>query len=201
MSFRNTTPLIRSAAAVSRASRRLGHNTNNNIPGLAVGCYGHGARRLHLWLKNGPNDAESFFRHFERDFRPFFENSSKAANKTSAGRRPQNLRLSPEINVAEGKQSFVIEAELPGVRKEHIKVEVKDNNLIIKGEKPFELKEGEEIQYRTVERSFGTYERSFELPEGVDISKVQAKHVDGVLKVEIPKLPKQEPKEISISIN
>ncbi|KAL6041084.1 Heat shock protein Hsp20 [Balamuthia mandrillaris] len=102
----------------------------------------------------------------------------------------------PRVDVSESDNELTVHAELPGVKKDDIKVELKNDFLTITGEKRFSQKkeEGDEKkgqQYRRIEQSYGYFSRRFALPEGCDPSQVKAKFENGVLEVSIPK-PKEE---------
>jgi HSP20 family protein len=106
---------------------------------------------------------------------------------------------SPAINIREDKDNFYVEAELPGLSKEEIDLEVENNILSLKGERQLEEKqEGE--NYHFVERSYGSFYRSFTLPRNVDPEGIAASYKDGVLYVTIPKKEEVKPKKVSIDI-
>jgi HSP20 family protein len=97
------------------------------------------------------------------------------------------MGFSPVVNTREGEFAYHIEVDLPGVEKEDIKVDVKDNVLSISGER----KHKEEVKkddYYKLESSYGKFERSFTLPKGVDAENIQAASEKGVLEVTIPKI-------------
>ncbi len=108
-------------------------------------------------------------------------------------------KLSPPADVIENKDSFVVRAELPGLKKEDVKVTLQNNVLILSGEKKKETEEKNEAYHR-VERSYGSFYRSFELPVAVDASNIKADFKDGILKVVLPKIEEAKPKEIEISV-
>jgi len=93
----------------------------------------------------------------------------------------------------------VVTAELPGVKKEDISIEVKDNILTIRGERSEDSEVKEENYYRR-ERSFGSFQRSFSMPTEVSPESIKASFKDGVLKIEVPKPEEKKPKQISIDI-
>ena len=94
----------------------------------------------------------------------------------------------PDLDVRENTNSFVVEAELPGVDEKDISVTLANGVLTIKGEKKHEKEEKGESYYLT-ERSFGSFERAIRLPETVDDAKIEAKFDKGVLKVTAAKKP------------
>jgi HSP20 family protein len=103
----------------------------------------------------------------------------------------------PAVDVFENEENIIIKAELPGVEKKDIHVDVKDGVLSITGERTYE-NEVKEEKYHRKERAFGRFHRSFALPEGLDPEKIDADYKDGVLKVEIPKPEEKKPKKIAV---
>jgi len=99
--------------------------------------------------------------------------------------------FSPQVNTREGEFAYHVDVDLPGVKKEDIKIDVKDNMLIINGERSFKDEVKEEDYYK-VETSFGKFARSFTLPDNVDIENIDASTDNGVLEVVIPKLEMKE---------
>ena len=98
--------------------------------------------------------------------------------------------FSPRIDISEDEKSILIDAEIPGVKKENLKITMQDNILTIEGEKKKVSEEKEKNFYRE-ERIYGKFKRSFTLPVEVDSEKVDAKFNDGMLEI---KLNKMEPK-------
>ena len=98
--------------------------------------------------------------------------------------------FSPRIDISEDEKSILIDAEIPGVKKENLKITMQDNILTIEGEKKKVSEEKEKNFYRE-ERTYGKFKRSFTLPVEVDSEKVDAKFSDGMLEI---KLNKMEPK-------
>ena len=97
--------------------------------------------------------------------------------------------FSPAINTREGEFAYHVEVDLPGAKKEDINISVEDNTLIISGERKLKNEIKEENYYK-VESSFGSFSRSFALPEEADVENIHASSEDGVLEVVIPKLEK-----------
>jgi HSP20 family protein len=125
-------------------------------------------------------------------FEDFFGNSMvRGGDGASAG------VWSPAVNVREDTNNYYVEAELPGMSKEDIHVEVENNVLSLKGERRFENKqEGE--NYHFVERSYGSFFRSFALPKNVDSENIGAEYKEGVLHITLPKREEVKPKKVSI---
>jgi HSP20 family protein len=107
--------------------------------------------------------------------------------------------FNPSVNTREGEHAYHVEVDLPGVKKDDIDVDVKDNIVTISGERKSK-KEVKEEDYYKVESSYGKFERSFTLPENVDVENIHAESQDGVLEVVIPKLTKAENKSKKIEI-
>jgi HSP20 family protein len=105
----------------------------------------------------------------------------------------------PAVDIFEKNDAIVIHAEIPGVKKEDVSVEFKDGVLSLKGQREFD-KEVKEDNYYRRERSFGSFQRSFTLPDVVDVEKIKANFKDGVLEIEIPKLEEKKPKQIEVKI-
>jgi HSP20 family protein len=105
----------------------------------------------------------------------------------------------PLVDITEDEKEYLIKAELPEVKKEDVKVTVEDETLSITGERKFE-KEEKGKKYHRVERAYGSFMRSFTLPEGTTGDKVSAEFKDGVLKVHLPKSEEVKPKSIDVKV-
>ena len=106
---------------------------------------------------------------------------------------------SPLVDITEDDKEYVVKAELPDIKKEDVKVTVENGQLSISGERKFE-KEEKGKKYHRIERSYGSFLRSFTLPETVSGDKVAADFKDGVLKVRLPKDEKARPKAIDVKV-
>lgn len=106
----------------------------------------------------------------------------------------------PLVDVYEEKDDIVVKAELPGMEKSDIEVNLSDSQLTLKGEKKKEEKIEEENYYRC-ERSYGGFVRSVELPTDVQADKIKASFKNGVLEVRLPKTPEAKAKEIKVKID
>ena len=106
----------------------------------------------------------------------------------------------PAVDVLESKDSYLVRAELPGMKKEDIKVEVKDGTLTISGESKSE-KPAEGVEYRHVERVSTKFWRSFSLPEIVKQDGIEAAYKDGILEIRVPKAEEAKPRQIEISVH
>ena len=105
---------------------------------------------------------------------------------------------SPAVDLSESKDGYAITVELPGTKKEDVHVECHENLLTIHGEKRNEREEKDEHRHY-IERSYGSFSRSFRLPNDASEDQVKAIFKDGILTVEIPKVEERKPKTVSIS--
>lgn len=94
--------------------------------------------------------------------------------------------FSPKVDVIENENSYEVHLAVPGVNKEDFKIEVNDNYLTVSGERKF-TNEKKDKNYHTVETQYGSFSRSFTLPENVDGTKINAKYNNGILELVIPK--------------
>jgi len=103
----------------------------------------------------------------------------------------------PSVDIFETESDVVLAAEVPGIDEKDIEIKVEDNTLTIKGERKFE-KETKEENYHRIERSYGSFFRSFALPSYVDHEKIEAQFENGVLKVHMPKKAEVKPRKVRI---
>jgi len=103
----------------------------------------------------------------------------------------------PSVDVSENQNGYEIKAELPGMKKDDIKITVEENVLMLQGEKKLEHKTDEK-NVQLSERFYGKFQRSFRLPKEVKSGGIKASYQDGVLTVELPKAEEAKPKEITI---
>jgi HSP20 family protein len=129
-----------------------------------------------------------------RLFDTFFQGRGLGAGSggNSAGRR-----WIPPMDLVEADDEYVLRADLPGLDRDDLEIEVKDNVLTISGERRAEHEDRKE-GYHRVERAFGRFSRSLDLPEGIDPSGVKADFERGVLEVRIPKPEERQPTRIEI---
>ena len=112
----------------------------------------------------------------------------------------QSTKWNPAVDVKETDHSFLISADIPGLTKKDINIEVSDDVLSITGERTEDKVEDSDL-YHYRERSRGTFTRSFNLPESVDEKKISANFKDGILNIELPKTKVIEPKSRKIKIS
>jgi len=149
------------------------------------------ASAMEAWqpLDSLRQEIDRLFDDFGRGFWQPFRRSLFAVEPF--WRRELKLAAMPAVDVAESDKAFELAAELPGMDEKNIEVKVVDGNLTIKGEKQ-EEREEKKKDYYLHERRFGSFERSFELPEGVDVDKIEAAFKKGVLTVTLPKKPEAQ---------
>jgi len=104
----------------------------------------------------------------------------------------------PAVDIREDNKEIALEIELPGIKPSDVEVTAENGVLTIRGEKQSTSTEGSEGRYHVVERSYGSFTRSFQLPTGVDDQRIEADFVDGVLIVRIPKAALAQPRRIEI---
>ena len=132
-------------------------------------------------------ELERIRREFDKLIEDFF-----------AKEEPIERLFAPALDVYETDAEVVVKAELPGVKKEDVEVLIRDNNLIIRGEKKEEKEEKTEALHR-VERLYGKFERVIHLPAEVKLEGVKAEFKDGVLEVRLPKEKTSKEAKIEIS--
>jgi HSP20 family protein len=97
----------------------------------------------------------------------------------------------PSVDIAENEKSYELHIAAPGMKKDDFKVELKDNVLTVSGERKFS-NEKKDKNFHSIETQYGSFSRSFTLPENVDPAKINAKYNDGILELTIPKDEKKE---------
>lgn len=145
---------------------------------------------------------EALQREVERVFDDFTRFPFGSRFLDSAPLRGRELTVdvpSPAVDVVEKDNAYQISAELPGMDESNIEVKVADDVLTIKGEKKEEKQEKDKNYYMS-ERRYGSFQRAFQLPQGVDQSKIDASFQKGVLTVTLPKSPEAQKKEKKIPV-
>jgi len=130
-----------------------------------------------------------FDRLFKEAFTPFY-GEGELSTRTWA----------PPVDIYETENDIVLKAELPGVDSKDVEVRVEDNTLYLKGERMFE-KEVKSESYHRVERSYGTFARSFSLPNSISTDKVKAEFKDGLLILTLPKREEAKPRTVKIDVS
>lgn len=106
----------------------------------------------------------------------------------------------PTVDITEDDKEYLIKAELPEIKKEDVKVTVENGVLVLSGERKLE-KEENNRKYHRIERSYGSFARSFGLPDDADDANVNAEFKEGILKVHIAKSEKSRPKQIEVKVS
>ena len=106
----------------------------------------------------------------------------------------------PVVDISEDEKEYLIKAELPGIKKEDVKVTVENGMLTLSGERKVE-KEEKDKRFHRVERSYGSFLRRFTLPDATSVTKVNAEFKDGVLQVRLPKHESAKPEQIEVKVN
>ncbi len=139
------------------------------------------------------------FLDVQNEFNEIFRKTFGIDHSAQKQKRASIGRWAPRVDIYEDKDHFVVETEIPGLKREDINISIDGENLEIKGERKFTEKIDEE-NYHRLERRYGLFERIISLPEYVNKETVKAKYEDGLLKVNIPKLEKEKPKKIKVEI-
>lgn len=105
----------------------------------------------------------------------------------------------PAVDVYETPETIVMKADLPGLTREHIEIQLRDKTLTLKGERRF-AKEAEEENYLRIERAYGAFQRSFTLSATIRQEQIRAVFRDGVLELTLPKAEESKPKQIVIEV-
>ena len=126
--------------------------------------------------------------------RLFSTNLTRGFGEEGIGRGAWN----PSVDIYENKDQIVLEAELPGMKREDFDLSVENNAITLRGERQFEKKD-ESDNYHRVERSYGSFTRSFTLPQTVSAEGATAEYSNGVLRVTLPKREETKARRIEIS--
>ena len=121
---------------------------------------------------------------------------------TSFRGRPEDSALtawSPAVDIYETENELILKADLPDINEKDIDVRVENNMLMIRGERKFEQKVKEE-NYLRIERTYGSFSRSFSLPSTVNSEGIKAEYKNGVLTVEVPKRAEAKPKQVKVNV-
>jgi len=148
---------------------------------------------------NPVRDLLNVEREFNRMFKSF-DDRFGLRKREDVDDEYENAVWMPLTDVAEDKDNYYLKADLPGIKKDDVKISYTNGTLSISGERAQE-KESKDKQYHRIERSYGKYYRSFKLPEKIKEDKINAEFRDGQLNVTIPKAEEVKPKEIAIKVN
>ena len=138
-----------------------------------------------------PSEVLGIQREINRMFDSFFRGPEEDGLQTTS--------WNPLVDVTENDHSYLLNVELPGVSRNDVKIVVQDNQLTIRGEKKQE-KESKNSNTHRVERSYGSFQRTFTLPTTVKAEKIEANYNDGVLTITVPKAEEAKAKEIEVKV-
>jgi len=125
---------------------------------------------------------------------------ARPATRSSNGKETMIVAdWTPSVDISETEGEYQIKAEIPDVKKEDVKVTLEDGVLTIQGERKHE-KEEKGKKYHRIERSYGSFVRTFSLPDVIDEEKVKAEFKEGVLNLSLPKSEKAKPKAIDVKV-
>ena len=120
--------------------------------------------------------------------------------KSEGGREAMRVaQWAPLVDISEDEKEYLIKAELPEVKKDEVKISVQNDVLSITGERKYEKEEKDKKVHR-IERAYGSFARTFTVPEDADAEQVSAEFRDGILKVHLPKTEKAKPKSIDVKV-
>ena len=137
-----------------------------------------------------------------REFSTLQDRINRLFRETQGNSQDETLTSSsfaPAVDVYEDEHNVTLKIEVPGIDEKDIDVRIENNTLTVHGERKIEKEEKEE-NYRRVERQYGSFTRTFNLPPTVDAEKVQADYDKGVLKITLPKKAEAKPKQIKVNV-
>ena len=135
-------------------------------------------------------NANSLQEQFSRLFDTSFPGRSSESDLTT---------WAPAVDIQETENELVLKADLPGIEEKDIDVRIENNTLTIRGERKFEKQVNEE-NYLRVERSYGSFSRSFSLPNTINTEAIHAEYKNGVLTVQMPKRAESKPKQVKVNV-
>ncbi len=139
-----------------------------------------------------PSDVLGIQKEINRMFENFFRGGVDDTDLMATGWKPA-------VDIAETADEYVAKVELPGIEKNDIKITMENNILTIRGEKSQENKE-KDVNFHRVERFYGSFQRSFELPGNVRNDKIDAEYKDGILSIRLPKAEEAKAKQIDVKV-
>jgi HSP20 family protein len=137
-----------------------------------------------------------------REFSTLQDRMNRLFRETQGNGQDESLTSSsfaPAVDVYEDEHNVALKIEVPGIDEKDIDVRIENSTLTVHGERKIEKEEKEE-NYRRVERQYGSFTRTFNLPPTVDAEKVQADYDKGVLKITLPKKAEAKPKQIKVNV-
>jgi HSP20 family protein len=144
------------------------------------------------WKRNKDKHAKDLRREVDSMYDRFFEPDFLPSTLFGKG------KWGPKLDISEGRKDIIVKAEIPGIEAKDLDISIDGRRLNIRGEKKQEQTEEEETYYR-VERSYGYFNRTIELPSEVDPNKVDASYKKGILKIKLRKTKSSETKRIKVT--
>ncbi|WP_413290436.1 Hsp20/alpha crystallin family protein [Bdellovibrio sp. HCB337] len=144
---------------------------------------------MRLLTSNWPTQSD-LFSEMDRLFGNFVSTPSNSSY--------DDRDFSPAAEVSESEEKFLMSIDLPGIKKEDIKIEIDQNVLKISGERKREAEAKENTKVHFYEKRYGVFKKSFTLPRSVDGAKIEARFENGVLEIQIPKTEVSKPRQIEI---
>ncbi len=145
-------------------------------------------------FRSGLEDVAVLQNRLNSIFHDFARPSGQESESLSSG------SFIPAVDIYEDAQHVALKLEIPGIRQEDLDIRVENQTLSVRGERKFEAEEKEENFHR-IERRFGSFVRSFTLPQTVDTDTVKASYENGVLKISISKKAEAKPKQIKVELS
>lgn len=141
---------------------------------------------------NPTADLRRMQREFDRVFDSFFP------GRVDSGADAETSVWSPRVDLVENDNAYLIHLDLPGVQKDDLKINFQDGMLSVSGERRIDRTD-ENSNFVRVERSYGHFFRSFNLPKAVDVDRIEARHENGVLTINVPKAEESKPRQINVA--
>jgi HSP20 family protein len=135
----------------------------------------------------------------EREFNRLFNSFGRRFLDTNGKEELDNVVWMPLVDISEDKDNFSIKMDIPGIKKDDVKISFSDGQLSVSGERK-EERESKDTTFHRVERTYGKFYRSFNLPQKIKHDQIEAVFNDGQLLITIPKSEEAKPKEIDIKI-
>ena len=135
----------------------------------------------------------------EREFNKLFNSFGRRFLDTNEKEELENVVWMPLSDITENKDSFTIKVDVPGIKKDDVKISYSDSQLSISGERKEEI-ESSDTTYHRMERTYGKFFRSFNLPQKIKYDQIEAVFNDGQLLITVPKSEEAKPKEIDIKV-
>ncbi|MBF0100624.1 MAG: Hsp20/alpha crystallin family protein [Desulfobacterales bacterium] len=157
-------------------------------------------RNLIPWRKQKnevKSSIEDHINHFHREMNTLFDRFFEKRSNDFPVNLVDEGNWQPKVDISEGKKDIIIKAEIPGIEPKDLDISLNGRVLVIKGEKKNE-KESKEKNYHRIERSYGYFNRTLELPTDVIESEVNASYKNGILNIELKKTKESETKTIKV---